>query len=496
MTNSLPPTSSTAEDSTHPRPRFPLRRLILFSLLLAIILIPWAIREYRLSRIPLIPEPFDVETFIKDSKIPDDQNAFVEYKQATELFQDIPDWQKLADFVDPVGTPWSNYPPLAREYVAKNEQVFQIWLTGTRKPKAVYVTPDKLQIDTLMLEVQKLRGVARLVVWKAVQLQDEGKFDEAWQHLVGLQRTSVHLCMSGTIIERLVGCALNGISIPYIIRWAEDPRLTPDQLRQALADLREVNGRLPTVANNLKSEYMILRDPRNSFLRMNSINNTSSNNPAESAPERVYHRSATWLSKNGTYFFLSASGEYELVRRIQRHIFANWLAHEGITRHERLQQSSQLANRGDLVFDAKHPADAKLTTKEINQIAKSSFLYQQMMPAVNQFFEAADRDLIRRHMLEIILALQIYQREHGDFPSKLDELVPSILPSLPENTYSTDGGRIPYQVEPDHAVLWSHGPYAPVPPKEGPLYGFNSPQGFTIFMTIYPPGTRPPLYRP
>lgn len=492
MTVPSPPPSPT---ESPPSRRFPLKKLILLALILTVVFIPWAVREYRLSQIPLIPEPFDVEAFIKESAIPDDQNAFVEYNQATELFQEIPDWQKLADFIDPVGTPWQNYPPLAKEYVAKNEQCFQIWLAGTRKPKAVYVTPDKLQIDTQLTAVQSLRGVARLAVWRAVQLQDEGKLDEAWQYLLGLQKTSVHLSLSGTIIERLVGIALNGLSVPYIIRWAEDPRLTPAQLRQALADLREVNRQLPTVANSLKTEYMTFRDPRKSLLLLFSISPSIPANPGTPAPG-IIDRVAKWLMRNGTHLFYSASGEYELVRRLQRHIFANWLAHEGITRRERLQQSPLITAGGAPIFDARHPADARLTTTEIRQIAKASLLYPQIMPAVNQFFEAVDRDLIRRRMLELIFALQIHQREHQKFPAQLQELVPGILPTLPENTYSPDDIQIPYQIEPDHVVIWSQGPYTPVLPKEGPQYGLTTPQGFTIILTTYPPGTRPPLYRP
>ncbi|MCA9095906.1 MAG: hypothetical protein KDA68_20645, partial [Planctomycetaceae bacterium] len=148
MTNSLPPTLSASGDSSPPRPRFPLRRLILFSLLLAIILTPWAIREYRLSRIPLIPDPFDFEKFSESYHIPDSENAYVEYHQAVQHLQERQEWRKYLDPENLVGIKWENAPEEVKSALAQNERAIELWLRGTTKPRAVLIPPDQLRIDT------------------------------------------------------------------------------------------------------------------------------------------------------------------------------------------------------------------------------------------------------------------------------------------------------------------------------------------------------------
>lgn len=476
-------------ESSAPR-RFFVRRAIILGILALLIAIPWLLREYRISQIPLIPEPFDVEAFFRECDVPDERNAFVEYKLASEKFQEIPDWQKLADFTDPLGTPWDHYPPLAREYLEKNEPTFQLWLAGTHKPDALYVHPRDLNIETLLPVIQNLRGITRLVVWKAVQLQDTGKLDEAWEYLGGIIRTTNHVSQNGCIIERLVGCALNGTINPSIHRWAEDPQVTPAQLRTALDEVRSLTASLPPPARSFKSEYDQFRDPQKNFPNLNLLNGAVP--PLPTAP--LADRFSYWLSGSGMNLFYRISGEYELARRLHRHVLANWIAHEQIP--YALLRDSTVPGSPVVLFNTQPSTDSSLPPARIAEIAKASHLYPRLVPAVNQLMEAAARDLSRRRELEVMLALQLYFHDHQQFPAELKSLVPDYLPSLPANPARKDGGTFLYQVEPDHVVLWTQGTYAPVPLKDGPQFGFNTPQGFTIFWTIYPPGTRPPLYRP
>jgi hypothetical protein len=47
--------------------------------------IPLGIRSWRISSLPHIDEPFDVEAFCSVT-IPNEKNAFVEYREAFDLF--------------------------------------------------------------------------------------------------------------------------------------------------------------------------------------------------------------------------------------------------------------------------------------------------------------------------------------------------------------------------------------------------------------------------
>ena len=89
---------SNSDQQSHARPILssehrPPKWLILFkpkvgiplAILLMLAAIPLAIRNWRISNIPQIDEPFDVEAFCSVT-IPDEENAFVEYREAFALF--------------------------------------------------------------------------------------------------------------------------------------------------------------------------------------------------------------------------------------------------------------------------------------------------------------------------------------------------------------------------------------------------------------------------
>ncbi len=62
-------------------------------------------------------------------------------------------------------------------------------------------------------------------------------------------------------------------------------------------------------------------------------------------------------------------------------------------------------------------------------------------------------------MTRAIVALAQYRAENGNWPAKLDELVPRYLPQLPKDAYST-GGQDPVRYSKTDAgvLLYSVGP--------------------------------------
>jgi len=81
-----------------------------------------------------------------------------------------------------------------------------------------------------------------------------------------------------------------------------------------------------------------------------------------------------------------------------------------------------------------------------------------LMPAMIAFFDAADRDRARQSALVLGVALELYHREHGQFPAGLDELVKGgYLKSVPADPFGK-GEPFHYRRETDPqqgAILWS-----------------------------------------
>lgn len=489
MTAPLPPPAPT---ESPPSRRFPLKKLLLLALILTVVFIPWAVREYRLSQIPLISDPFDVQAYFESSRISDSENAFVDYRAAVAAFQNKPEWwTALTKIRNPTILPQDKVPAVAQEAVAVNERSLNLWEKGTLKPKAVNILPENLQIHTTLDVSHKLSSLKDIASWKQILLQDAEQLEDSWKIIVGGYRTSVHLMQSGTMIERLIGIKFHSAFERNLSRWAEDLQIAPSQLRSALSEFQSIRKKVPPMSHNLKTEYLIYRRPTAEVRRAMILK------PMIAPDSTLTNRMNAWIEGPGTDMYFGLLGEYEYIERLTPHLYANRLAHIDDTR--RIREQSVLLGGGVPFFKDEKPSGSHIASPELQRLANGSSQLKHFASGFESLLNANDRDQARWTADEIILALQLYHREHGKFPPDLNALVPNFLSSLPENPFALEvGGPLLYKVESDHVVLWTQGKYQSVPLEEGPTYFLNrgGPTVDAMFWTIYPPGTRPPLYRP
>jgi len=82
----------------------------------------------------------------------------------------------------------------------------------------------------------------------------------------------------------------------------------------------------------------------------------------------------------------------------------------------------------------KNPPDktiAKMTGKAI-----ADLLVSRMMPAAAKIQNADDRWSQVQRNLYVAFALALYQRDHGRYPAKLDELAPKYLTKVPDDVFA------------------------------------------------------------
>lgn len=465
MMNSLP------SDTTTPPPRRRLSRTaqILLSII-AMLLIPalytGGFYVYNVARIPLIPEPIDFDAIVAQSKIPDEENAVKHYLYSARICTEFDD-SKLQTVKHLDTLPWDQLPNFLQQAVQQNTPAFNAWLEGTDKPKAFCFNPAILGPPGSQLVSQGIRKLIRLIPYKARELQSRGSHDEAWKYLAGGLRTSAHLAQGGQIIDRLTGIAGLAVVSPAIQHWAENPQVSPAQLRQAATDLDQIFTSIPSASHTLKFEYTSTRD---------------------------IAACMQLAAPSGNMMWRWTMGRlYDSSTRLQRHAMWNLLSQCDLPRSERKWQSD-----GGLFIDL-HPNGPQLPSDQIAKLAKRDIFYKLYAPAHRQFMEAVDRDLLRRSALQLILALQRHHRDQGRFPTDLKSLVPEYLPSLPPNPYAPVGQSLNYRLESDRVILWNQGDDHPVKPEDGYQWSpppkqnpdANNPNDFRIFWTIDPPGTRP-----
>lgn len=88
------------------------------------------------------------------------------------------------------------------------------------------------------------------------------------------------------------------------------------------------------------------------------------------------------------------------------------------------------------------PTDAR-----VREIGESPLLFARyapvatLMPAIGRLAAKAEALLGRRDGVEVGIALTLYRRRHGSYPTSLDALVPTMLPSVPVDRITGDAVR-------------------------------------------------------
>ena len=100
----------------------------------------------------------------------------------------------------------------------------------------------------------------------------------------------------------------------------------------------------------------------------------------------------------------------------------------------------------------------QLNPAEIDRGIQKSFLFQNLQWDVKFLDTFHLRQDARQAAFEVLLAAQAFQRERGEFPENLSQLVSSFLPAIPMDPCDPGGGPLLYRRDdPSNAVVWSLG---------------------------------------
>ena len=392
--------------------------------ILLLIAAPLVFRAIRLSRVPPADEPFDTKsvlTFV----VPDADNAFVEYRAASALL--VPRYPKVdyAEFDKAQSDGWEHATEPVRNWLDANQPYMELVRKGTAKSDAQHVRASELHADPFLTsDVEHAREFSRLVRMAVSRLLAEGKTEEAWSWLLTSFRMSRQFGRHGPMMERLVGAATHALTAEGMVKWANDLHVTAELLRRAMRELQLEQKRTPPLSACLQTEYLSMM--------------------------------ATWKSLidgPANPMLNSITGESELNERIFRHLFANWLSQADLPRQQRTKPLPGL-----FVFEP-NPASAKTqpSASELSGYVNKSVMAALLVPAISGVFVATDREAARDTVLLAVLALELFAREHGYYPEKLDELVPDFLPTVPEDTQASPKTPLRYRRDGDDALIYSVG---------------------------------------
>ena len=380
-----------------------------------------------LMGLPDIGDPFDGAAFT-DSPVPDDENAFVLYKQAVDRMKDEPS-EMTYD--------WSKAGTVERGWLARNREALDLWRRGTERPKALYVPSKSMTIMTQLTVVGEIRKCTRLAQLEASRLEAEGDLEGAWRWYRAIFRSSRHLGRRSTVIERLVGSQMHDVACRRLTRWANDPRITPELLRPALDAAIADYATTGPLSDNLKVEYLVFLtgcdDPDLVWKCMTDPNVLGTS------------KTVVWFARDLNLFRLSKGfkNEPERSRRVIRLVFANLLATCDLPPERRPPVACSLPNSNpsskttvlvDLCsLDGSAPAPARaLPPEKILEWFNTTLFASQILPAFSNFIKAIDRERTTQASLVIALANRLFEIERGQPPETVEELVGPYLKALPE----------------------------------------------------------------
>lgn len=405
------------------RPRSPLaffiRPIVLIPLTIFVIVasIPIVYRSTRFSDIPPIDEIVDRNVdgrFIVD----DDENAFTYYQSAVSLLPPVPGETDLSLGHTAIqnGRGWESIPPDVRAYLKSAEGAMAEWRLGTELDEAVYVDVATADFGYLIPVTQELRQFARLAVLRALRDLDEGRPNEAWPWLRALLRSSRHSGKHGFIIERLVGVAMHRMAAETIVVWATHERVSVEDLRNALAEVRKMHDLTAPNSAALKAEYIV---------GTNTISSTGS----------LYDLLGyTPVPKGLMGGYLFVNGEPQLSHVLYRHVFANYLSQCDLPPYDRTSAGTPL----DLFLPTGKESPPLMNPARLSNVVMSrSVLARELVPAVSSCVTAFDLEHARQDALELCLHIELYRRKHGAYPATLEALVPEFLPEVPRDWMGT-----------------------------------------------------------
>jgi len=318
-------------------------------------------------------------------------------------------------------SPWTrDQHPLILAWLESEEKPVEVMIEAVHRPK--WFTPLDPGYDedgqrqplymTLLPATQQYRSVARYLICRAMLRTGEQDFEGAWKDIYHCQRLSRMVARGSTLIDFLVGLAINNIATEATVTFIEhaDPNAAAlGRFRRDLASLPDMPD--PAAALDF-TERLMIQDAIDML---------------EDHDYRILE--GTQYEDPPTLLRLALLPvNWDLVRHQTQDMYTT-IVHA--SRLADLQQRSETL----LNIDARLARRRELSTDNVLQrvmeqptltAAFSSLVADQLsglfLPAVNAVDSARNRSNVRRQLGELLLAVEQFRQRTGRYPESLSQL--------------------------------------------------------------------------
>jgi hypothetical protein len=424
-----------------------LRQLAIAAVALAIVLaltaggvaIWW---KTSLNGLPDIGDPFDVSDF-RALKMPDDQNAFTYYHRAQEKLSRFPDLPQAVVAQVPF-VAWSKADPKLREWVGANGEALRLFLMGAEQNDGIFGPGAARDAGRDSMNRAQLGWLALV---EGGRRAESGDMAGAWTHYRAVLRMASLVSRRMSVFDRFyTNTKLDGL-ISRLESWAADTRTTIPQLQLALDELTQKHASFDRDSFSLKREYVEIMqsvdDPDGEF-EHGEYNDLlyrffDMQLPPDAASKVYAARRFLWR-------------EPERSRRVLRLVFANWLAQSELPIEQRPKPAVRVLDQASFdkvylpLYAVGPQAPAGARARSPQDIGKWLVSTHDARSALGQPLRThvllGERRTYRN--IVILLASELYRRDHGDHPPSDEALVGKYLNRLPDDPSDDWGdGTIP-----------------------------------------------------
>lgn len=395
---------------------------------------------------------------------PEEGNYFLNLGQYVKQGGDIefqdPLWNKISDHqAKSTARPWlaKEHPQIAGWLLA-NEKPLAVVVEGTKRSE--YYSPlvvpngeeDKTGMEHSMIAVllpgvQQTRSFARALSARAMLRTRNGDTEGAWEDLMACHQLGRLVGRGPTLIEALVGIAIDGIAGNADLAFLEYTKPDSNQIAKYQKDLAGL-APLPSMGKTigLTERYMFLdvtqRLSRSGSKGFSAL--TGGSRESEKVMAALMFRSVDWdtVMRTGNHWYdrLEEASKHE-----SRKDRKNAMELVEADMQKFIKEANSPTTIAGLIFGSK-----KTVGKVLSRV-----LVALLLPAVSAAQEAEDRSQQKIHNLQLAFALAAYRSDHEAYPESLKQLAPKYLKQIPSDMYSSKG--LVYQATADSYLLYSFG---------------------------------------
>jgi len=412
--------------------------------------VPDAWRTKAIRMLGVKPSDKKVETFVDLEKFaqPAEKSASpdVDYHEIREQAMSRP-WRK------------KDHPVIAA-WLEKNAPILDVFTEAVKRPR--YYFPliggeENSPVTALLLpSLMESRAAARALSARAMLHAGRGQWDKARQDLLTCHRLARHVARGPTLVEGLVGIAIDRVALDTAANIARHGKLTAAEAKAFQAQISKLPRLVDVVAKiDLCERYTYLdsvaRISRDGIKGLRELMTQEVKKEDESLPSIVL-KLATTVVIDWNVVCRMGNSAYDRTVKAAR-------LSDATERRKALdnvvEEHKALARR---VKDPKALAKAFLLSKSPRRLVSEQvggILTILFLPAVSTVVEAEHKAVARGRMTVTTFALVAYRAEHGAYPRELAALKGKYLAKIPDDPFAN--APIRYRREGKGFILYSVG---------------------------------------